>query len=240
MLFWKWMHISNLYRKFRFDAIFLIETMVDNDIVKKYCHHMPFDTWYFVPPVGKSGGLALVFFEKSNLEVISSSLNMIHIVCDITPRIKNCLISFAYGSLNITGMRAQRDVLNSVSDDVHRPWMLLGDFYFILHKSKQGGIAANSLVPDFIRAKMIDLNLNKIHSFDISFTWCNRRFRNPVELIFEKLDRGFMNDKWVSLLPQTRVTNLGRIYSDHSPILVNCFHTEKSFIFRTNSSNTGK
>ncbi|XP_026458657.1 uncharacterized protein LOC113359200 [Papaver somniferum] len=203
--------------------------MVDSENVKKYCHHLPFDSWYFVPPVGKSGGLSFGYIEKSNVQVISSSLNMIHIVYDVTPRIKNCLISFVYGSLNISGMRAQWNVLSSITDDINRPWMLLGDFNFIMHVSeKQGGIAPNSLVPDFIRAKMSDLNLNEIFSFGNHFTWCNRRFRNTKELIFEKLDRGFMNDKWVSLLPQTRVTNLGRIYSDHSPILVNCFHLEKN------------
>ncbi|XP_026438997.1 uncharacterized protein LOC113337550 [Papaver somniferum] len=125
-------------------------------------------------------------------------------------------------------MRAQWNVLDGISDDVHRPWMLLGDFNFVMHESeKQGGIDANSLIPDFIRAKMIDLNFNEIFSFGNPFTWCNRRFRNPAELIFEKLDRGFMNDKWVSLLPQTRVTNLGRVYSDYSTILANCFHSEQ-------------
>ncbi|XP_026399652.1 uncharacterized protein LOC113295538 [Papaver somniferum] len=202
--------------------------MVDNDSVKKYSHHLPFDSWFVVPSVRKSGGLALGYFEKSNLEVISSSFNMIHVMCDITPRIKNCLISFVYGSLNIYGRRTQWNILSSINEDANIPWMLLGDFNFILHESeKQGGIAENSLSSDFIRAKMMDLNMNEIFSFGNPFTWCNRRFKNPAELILEKLDRGFINDKWVSVLPQTRVTNLGRVYSDHTPILLNCFHLEK-------------
>lgn len=63
---------------------------------------------------------------------------------------------------------------------------------------------------------MVELNLNEVFYFG-----------NPAELIFEKLDRGFMNDKWVSVFPQTRVTNLGKVYSDHSPILLKSFHQEQ-------------
>lgn len=53
-------------------------------------------------------------------------------------------------------------------------------------------------------------------------------FKNPGELIFEKPDRGFMNDEWLYLyvLPHTRVTNLDRVYSNHFPILLKCFHQE--------------
>ncbi|XP_026459628.1 uncharacterized protein LOC113360323 [Papaver somniferum] len=92
-----------------------------------------------------------------------------------------------------------------------------------------GGIAENSLVRDFIRSKMVELRLNEVFSFGNPFTWCNRRFKNPAELIFEKLDRGFMNDKWVSVLPETQVTSLGRVYSDHCPVFLKPFHQEQKF-----------
>lgn len=117
--------------------------MVDSDLVKKYSHHLPIDAWFVFPSVGKSRGLALGYFEKSNLEIFSSSFIMIHIVCDITPRIKNCLFSFAYGSLNITGTRTQWNILSSPNEDANRHWLLLlGDSNFIMLESeKQGGIA---------------------------------------------------------------------------------------------------
>lgn len=114
-----------------------METMVDSDTVKKYSHHLPFDAWFVIPSVGKSGGLALGYFEKSNIEIISSSFNMIHIVCYVSPQIKNCLISFVYGSLNITGMRNQWNVLSNISVDANRPWLLLDDFNFIMHESEK-------------------------------------------------------------------------------------------------------
>ncbi|XP_026447392.1 uncharacterized protein LOC113347913 [Papaver somniferum] len=178
-----------------------------------------------VTAIGKSGGMALGFFKNSSLEVVGSSFNMIHVVCDITPAIKNCMVTFIYGSLNTLGIRNQWNYLKQLYESDNRTWLLLGDFNFILNVSeKQGGIPENSLASDFVKNSLSLLNLHEVYSFGNPFTWCNRRFRNPSELIFEKLDRGFINDKWVSLLPQTRVTNLGRVFSDHCPILLQCFH----------------
>ncbi|XP_026439305.1 uncharacterized protein LOC113337993 [Papaver somniferum] len=93
---------------------------------------------------------------------------------------------------------------------------------------KQGGNDDASFPPIFVRESLLTMNMNEVFSYGNPFTWCNRRYKNPSELIFEKLDRSFMNDKWISVLPQTRVTNLGRIYSDHNPLLVKCFHYERN------------
>lgn len=112
------------------------------------------------------------------------------------------------------------------------PWLLLGDLNFILQDSdKQGGNPANSFPPNFIRDKLLDMKMNDAYTFRNPFTWCNRRFKNHSELIFEKIDKGFVNDEWLSVLPHTRITNLARIFSDYSPILLNYFHHEPS-LFR--------
>ncbi|XP_026383358.1 uncharacterized protein LOC113278839 [Papaver somniferum] len=200
--------------------------MVDSETVNKYTHFLPFDSWHIVPAVGKSGGMAFGFLKNSSLEVLSSTFNMIHVVCDITPIIKNCLVTFIYGALNTLCIRNQWNYLKYFNESDNRPWLLLGDFNFILNVSeKQGGIPENSLASDFIKNSLSMLNMHDVFSFGNPFTWCNRRFKNPSELIFEKLDRGFINDNWVSLLPQTRVTNLGRVFSNHCPILLQCFHS---------------
>ncbi|XP_026417218.1 uncharacterized protein LOC113312696 [Papaver somniferum] len=100
-----------------------------------------------------------------------------------------------------------------------------GEFNFILHVSdKQGGNSARSFPPKFVNDKLLDMNMHEVVSFGNPYTWCNIRFKNPNKLILEKLDKDFINDKRVTVLPQTRATNLGRIFSDHSPVLVQCFH----------------
>lgn len=39
---------------------------------------------------------------------------------------------------------------------------------------------------------------------------------------FERLDRVLLGEGWASLFEATRVTNLPRILSDHSPLLIGC------------------
>lgn len=125
-------------------------------------------------------------------------------------------------------MRKQWNFLSDMNDNNSNPWLLLGDFNFILHNSdKQGGNSSRSFPPNFVKNKLMDMNMNEVVSFSNPFTWCNKRFKNPNELIFEKFDRAFMNDQWVTVLPQTRAANLGRIFSDHCPVLVKCFHWVK-------------
>ncbi|XP_026410883.1 uncharacterized protein LOC113306121 [Papaver somniferum] len=211
--------------KYKLDGICLLETMVNEDTVRKYTHHLPYDTWIIIPSVGKSGGMAFGYFEKSTIEILGYSLNMIHILCDVSPTIKNCVVSFVYGFLNASGMRNQWNFLSDMNDNNNNPWLLLGEFNFILHDSdKQGGNSNSSFPPNFVKDKLPDMNMHEVVSFGNPYTWCNRRFKNPNELIFEKFDRTFMNDRWVSVLPQTRATNLGRLFSDHCPVLVKCFH----------------
>lgn len=55
---------------------FLSETLLVNST--KLFSSLDFDNCYFVPATGKSGGLAIFWNDSVNLEVISSSKNVIH------------------------------------------------------------------------------------------------------------------------------------------------------------------
>ncbi|XP_026398710.1 uncharacterized protein LOC113294531 [Papaver somniferum] len=77
--------------------------------------------------------------------------------------------------------------LGQMNENNIHPWLLLGDFNFILQDSeKQGGNPANSFPPNFIRDKLAEMKMNAVYAFGNPFTWCNRRLKNPAELIFEK------------------------------------------------------
>ena len=46
-----------------------------------------------------------------------------------------------------------------------------------------------------------------------SYTWCNHR--KDGARIWKRLDRGMVNDKWLERMPQTNITHLPSVGSDH-------------------------
>lgn len=51
-----------------------------------------------------------------------------------------------------------------------------------------------------------------------SFTWCNQR--SPNARFWKRLDRVMVNDRWLEIMPQTIITHLSSVGSDHCPLLM--------------------
>lgn len=65
------------------------------------------------------------------------------------------------------------------------------------------------------------------------FTWCNQRAHNAR--VCKSLDRAMVNDKCLEIIPQTTITYLPVVGSDHNPLLVEIVvreeHVTKYFKF---------
>ncbi|XP_055814558.1 uncharacterized protein LOC129884254 [Solanum dulcamara] len=65
------------------------------------------------------------------------------------------------------------------------------------------------------------------------FTWYNQR--GILSRIWKRLDRGMVNDKWLEVMPQTPITHLPTVGSDHCPLLLEMtehnYHHIKYFKF---------
>lgn len=65
--------------------------------------------------------------------------------------------------------------------------------------------------------------MNRCKLFDLGFkgprlTWFNKRKKNQF---FERLDRAWVNNSWISEFPESTIHHLQRLSSDHNPILLN-------------------
>ena len=47
------------------------------------------------------------------------------------------------------------------------------------------------------------------------YTWCNQRSR-----VWKRLDRAMVNDKWLECMPQTTISHLPVVCSNHCPLLM--------------------
>ncbi|XP_015165490.1 uncharacterized protein [Solanum tuberosum] len=51
-----------------------------------------------------------------------------------------------------------------------------------------------------------------------TYTWCNHR--NEEARVWKRLDRAMVNDNWLQGIPQTTITHLHSVGSDHCPLLM--------------------
>ncbi|XP_026400225.1 uncharacterized protein LOC113296103 [Papaver somniferum] len=67
--------------------------------------------------------------------------------------------------------------------------------------------------------KILELDLVDLGTTGCSFTWSNKRSGHT--LTEQRLDRGLATESWLLLYPNTTISNMLAIGSDHHPILLN-------------------
>lgn len=105
-------------------------------------------------------------------------------------------------------------------DSYKGPWLVGGDFNNVLganEKIKGKGINNK-------RSKLLWDCINSCNLIDLGFKCCkftlsNYRKKNN-DLILERLDKVFANEKWISLFPKAAITHLPKTHSGHNPILI--------------------
>ncbi|XP_049378372.1 uncharacterized protein LOC125843202 [Solanum stenotomum] len=143
-----------------------------------------------------------------------------HITCELNhvECKEKYMISFIYAKCKDHLRRPFWDKLMQLSDkDI--PWCTMGDFNMITSiEEKQGGVPYNMNKSfDFLSVieacGLMDLGYSGHH-----FTWCNQRATEAR--VWKRLDRAMTNNKWLEHMPQTTITHLPAVGSDHNPLLM--------------------
>ncbi|WMV07509.1 hypothetical protein MTR67_000894 [Solanum verrucosum] len=128
------------------------------------------------------------------------------------------IISYVYAKCKDQLRRPLWDNLMQVSE-TNLPWCTIGDFNVITStQEKQGGREYNmnksfEFISVIEPCGLIDIGYN-----GQPFTWCNQRAEEAR--IWKRLDRAMVNDKWLESMPQTTITHLPSVGSDHCPLLL--------------------
>ncbi|OVA00059.1 hypothetical protein BVC80_1697g21 [Macleaya cordata] len=139
---------------------------------------------WFQDSIRSSGGLALLWKDGLNCDIVFQSRHMVHLLVSGPSLSSEWLLTCMYGSSIKDEKLAQWSFLKDLSTVVDLPWAIIGDLNFIFSLSeKDGGRSFISFDVKFIHDLISEAGLSDFHSHGPSFTWSNHRHGL---LIFER------------------------------------------------------
>lgn len=213
-------HLRELRRKFFPDILFLMETKQKKAYVTGLKVTLGYDNLFTVEPAGLSGGLALMWKNCLDIDILSSNKRVIDL------KVKMGSLSFylscVYGDPVRANRKAVWNYLSNIGVLRDEPWLLAGDFNEILDSSeKEGGADRHpSSYWDF-RHMTENCKIKTIRSTGNILSWAGKR-----DLVWVKcrLDRCFGNDEWFNLFPRCQAEYMKMYASDHRPVMLQFSH----------------
>ncbi|PPS08710.1 hypothetical protein GOBAR_AA11934 [Gossypium barbadense] len=182
------------------DIIFLSETKMNgNDfrIVQNKCR---MQNGLTVNSEGRSGGLALMWKERTNFSIQSYSKHHIDSVVKVENNKNMCVTGF-YGHANPNLRNSSWDILRRVGDSVREDWVVGGTLTLFLMMLRKRVAIGVDIKPD-----------------SGWFTWVNNR--SGGGLIKERIDRFLSSVSLVENFPFIATKVVRQTQSDHDPILL--------------------
>lgn len=175
----------------------------------------------------RSGGLALIWNDVINVDIIQSNKNIIDMY------ITACNTNVSWYATGIYGFPyySQKYLTCQIIENLSQTrdnskWILFGDFNLILNSSEKLG--GNNI--DHNHTNMFNETLNKcdlrdLGFFGTKFTWANNH--NDETHIKERLDRFCANSNWILSFPRYTNKHLLRYTSDHCPIMLEFYEASE-------------
>lgn len=173
------------------DFVFLMETKQKFEYVSGLQKSLGYDKLFTVEPVGLSGGLAVMWKDNYNVEILSSDKRIIDMKASYGSL--SFFLSCVYGDPVVARRKAVWDRLVAIGLLRDEAWILAGDFNELMSgEEKVGGSErSESTFWDF-RNMAQNCKLKEIRSSGNVLSWCGKRDTVWVQC---RLDRSFGNDE---------------------------------------------
>lgn len=196
----------------------LFETKVSGTKANEICNKLGFHHWVRVEAIGFSGGIWVMWNDNVTVDVIAS--NPQFLLANIHDGLgREYSIAFVYASPTPHLRRKLWDALSPECLGGKEPWLAIGDFNSVSSADEVSNpntfaLHRNANFNHWIfQEGLIDLGYNGAR-----FTWM--RGRESGTFRGARLDRALASSEWLDTFPDTSVTHMPMIESDHSPLLV--------------------
>lgn len=192
-----------------------METKNQNDFVLSNLQSLEYNNNFLVPPIGLSGGLALLWRNEINLTVLNSSPNF----TDTRVIYKNnsFYLTLIYGSPRQKNKAVFLEGISKLGQGRDSAWALTGDFNDILENSEKDGgpTRCEGLFIPF-KSFVSENGLWDVKHTGNQLSWRSRRHTHDIQ---ERLDRTLANVAWAELFPASCCMYLRFEGSDHRPLM---------------------
>lgn len=156
--------------------VFLIETICKQKQMEKIRSQLGFEGLFVVEPVGRSGGLALLWKRQNFLEIFNYSRHHINAIIRDEDGSSGWKFTGFIGNPNIAKRSESWDLLRHLKSFQPSAWLCAGDFNEIIEQSEKEGAALrrNSQMNNF-RMALEDCDLSDLGFTGPQYTWCNNK-----------------------------------------------------------------
>ncbi|KAK8658040.1 hypothetical protein V6N13_036255 [Hibiscus sabdariffa] len=163
-----------------------------------------------IEAAGFSGGLWLCWQDSIRIDVLVHHFQFMHcrVTCLSTGSFS--LVTLVYANPSVPKRKALWPHLRSLASSIREPWLLMGDFNATLEASEcKGGADVVRPSRDF-QSFLFDCGLRDLGYQGPDFTWSRGA-------TLARLDRMLCNTYWDESFPESTVSHLFRMHSDHRP-----------------------
>ena len=211
--------LHDLVRRWAPKIVFLSETKLRTKRMERIKDRIGFANGLFVPSLGRSGGLALLWTRETDLEI--KSFGYYHIDAIVTEANSNFKwrITGFYGHPQAHLRQFSWDLLAFLKDQYQLPWICFGDFNEILSmEEKSGGLLRPQSQMEKFRNMVNYCGFKDLGYVKPDFTWCN--MQEGASRMYLRLDRVFATSDWIDKFGEARVHHLVDSTSDHCALVL--------------------
>ena len=208
--------INHYITTFKPDILFILETMTTNSTSRNVIRGFRFQKHIIINPMGHSGGLWVCW---NNDSILVQNYTLVdrcaHLNVLYKPTNEQILVSGAYFPAQNPDKDPFWESMSTFYENIHTPWILVGDFNELLQPSdKLGGnpVTLNQCqrLPRFINRTIA----TDIACLQQSFSWKSQSHPG----LYQRLDRAIASTSFAHKFPNAFIKYGTFTSSDHAPM----------------------